>query len=450
MNVSRDQRISRLESLARGGEQSLAADRVYPMDRRVLRRPRLARYLAGGGGGLLCATAAAVAYIHFATVRSLTVSYDRVVLSTAHMAELSEYIPATATVMPRTTAYLDAVEAGQVAEKRVEEGAFVTRGEVLVRLQNTSLQLDVLGRQAQLMEQLDRLSATVLSFQQARLGHERDLMDAQTQVKQLSQKLRRLQALRPSGGVAQADIDSMVIDLDHYRQVEATLLRAQQIDADYQAKDIPQLRESVKATQASLAMAGETLQGLTVRAPISGQLTSLDADLGAAKAAGQRIGEIDDVHDFKVEAHVDEFYLGRVVPGQAARADIEGTQLSLQVWKVYPEVSDRQLKVDLLFTGKTPAFLRRGESLEVRIIVGAAHRSLVVGNGPFFEDTGGTWAFVLPPAGHEAVRRAVHFGRRNGEQVEVISGLSPGERIITSGYESFRNFDRIELRAGEH
>lgn len=442
--------MSRFKGQKTTAPPGAAGERVYATDRRVRRRLPLTRYLAGGGGGLLCAAAAGAAYMHFATVRELTVSHDRVVLSSAHMAELAEDVPATGTVMPRTTAYLDAVEAGQVAERMVEEGAFVTRGEALVRLKNTSLELDVLSRESQLMEQLDRLGSTVLTFQQDRLGHERDLLDAQAQVRQLTQKLRRWQALRAAGGVAAADLDAALIDLDHYRQLEATLLRAQQMDADYQAKDLPQLRLSVKATQADLAMAGQVLQGLIVRAPIAGQLTALDADLGAAKAAGQRIGQIDDVHGFKVEAHIDEFYLGRVVAGQAASGDLEGAQLPMQVLKVYPQVVDRQFKVDLLFTGKAPASLRRGESLEVRIVVGAARRSLVVSNGPFYEDTGGTWAFVLPPTGDEALRRAVRFGRRNSHEVEVLSGLSPGERIITSGYESFRNFDRIELRAGEH
>jgi HlyD family secretion protein len=420
------------------------------MDRRVPRRLPIGRYLIWGGAGLVSAAAAAVAYVHFALVRSLSVSEDRVVLSTARMAQFSEYIPATATVMPRTTAYLDVVEAGQVAERLVEEGAFVERDQPLVRLKNTTLELDVLSRQAQLMEQLDRLSSTVLTFQQARLGHDRDLMDAQTQVKQLLQKLRRFQALRESGGVAVADIESTTIDLDHYQRLQETMLQAQQRDIEYETKDLVQLREAVKTTQTNLAMSGQTLQGLTVRAPISGQLTALDADLGAAKASGQRIGQIDDVKTFKVEAEIDEFYLGRVVPGQAATGEIEGTQLALKVSKVYSQVNDRQFKVDLLFAGAAPDSLRRGQTLQARISVGTAHKSLVVGNGPFFEETGGTWAFVLPPAGHEAIRRPVHFGRRGNEQIEVISGLSAGERVITSGYGSFRNFDRIELRAQSH
>jgi HlyD family secretion protein len=194
-------------------------------------------------------------------------------------------------------------------------------------------------------------------------------------------------------------------------------------------------------------MASETLQSLSVKAPITGQLTALDADLGAAKAPGQRIGQIDDSNAYKVEAGVDEFYLGRVKPGQRATAESNGKTWQLEVAKVYPQVTNRQFKVDLYFTAAAaPEGLRRGQSMQVRLEVGAPSKELVTGNGPFFEETGGNWAFVLPKTGNVAERRAVRFGRRNPEQIEVLSGLAEGERIITSGYEQLRKFDRVEIR----
>lgn len=416
------------------------------MDRRVEPPPSVRRWLLWAVAVVVLVGAAAVAYTRFALTRTLAVNRQQLVIASVKTEVFTEYVPATATIAPRVTAYLDAVEGGQVAEKLVEEGVLVKQGQVLVRLKNTNLQLEVLGRQAQLMEQLDRLNSTVLSFQQAKLAHERDLIDASAQIQQLSQKLARRQALGAAGAVPAAEIDELRIDLDRYRNLQKKMEEAREVDRKFQTQQLAQLREAIKTTQANIAMAGETLQSLNVRAPITGQLSALDAELGAAKAPGQRIGQIDDFTTYKAEASVDEFYLGRVALGQVATANIDGQPQRLEVAKVYPQVLSRQFKVDLLFTGPPPQSLRRGQTLDVRLEIGAAHRSLVTGNGPFYEDTGGTWVFVLTKSGTEAERRNVRLGRRNPEQIEVLSGLSAGERIITSSYDSLRAFDRLSLR----
>jgi HlyD family secretion protein len=420
------------------------------MDRKVEPRSPWRRRLVWAVAALVVLGIVGGAYWKFALTRTLVVNRGQVVIASVDAGVFAEYIPAQATIAPRTTAYLDAVEGGQVAEKLVEEGAFVKRGEVLVRLKNTNLQLEVLGRQAQLMEQLDRLNSTMLSFEQARLGHERELIDANAQVRQLSQRLTRRQALDVAGAVPASELDELRIDLDRYRKVEQKMLEAREVDQKFQTQQLAQLRDAIKATQANIGMAGETLQSLAVKAPITGQLTSLDAELGAAKSPGQRIGQIDDLTAYKAEAGVDEFYLGRIAIGQAATAQIDGHLQHLEVAKIYPEVRDRQFKVDLFFTRPAPQSPRRGQTLQVRLEIGAAHRSLVIGNGPFYEDTGGTWAFVLSPTGDEAQRRNVRLGRHTPEQVEVLSGLSPGERVITSSYESMRAYDRIRIRGNSN
>jgi HlyD family secretion protein len=392
----------------------------------------------------------AAAYWRFALTRTLTVNADHLVIAPVKVGVFAEYIPAQATIQPRVTAYLDAVEGGQVAERLLDEGAFVKRGQVIVRLKNTNLELEVLGRQAQLMEQLDRLNSTLLSFQQARLGHERELIDASSQVRQIMQRLARRQALGVAGAVPAAEIDELKIDLDHYRSLEQKMAEARDVDVQFQAKQMKQLRDAIKVTQDNISMAGETLQSLAVKAPISGRLSALDADLGAAKAAGQRIGQIDDSTSFKAEARVDEFYLGRIAIGQSATTEIEGQALHLEVAKVYSEVRDRQFKVDLFFTGMAPQSVRRGQTLQLRLEIGAAHQGLVAPNGPFYQDTGGAWVFVLSPAGTEAERRNVRFGRHNPEQIEVLSGLRAGEQIITSSYDALRAFDRIHIRGNSN
>jgi HlyD family secretion protein len=458
-----------------------------PIDRYVDSRPaRQRRRLVFAAAALIAVTVVAAVYVRFGLTRVVVVNADRLVISSVKSDVFDEYVPATARVAPRTTAYLDAVEGGQVAEVLVEEGALVHQGQPLVRLKNTNLQLEILGRQAQLMEQLDRLNTTILTYEQARLGHERDRIEATAQVEQLSQRLRRRQALQPSGAVSAADIDEVAIDLGRYRKQAAAIEEAAAIDEKFQREQVAQLRAAVKTIQENLGMAGETLKGLVVKAPITGQLTALDAHLGEAKSPGQRIGQIDQLDDYKVEADIDEFYLGRVAVGQTATTEIDGKEYRLVLAKAYSQVTDRQFKVDLLFAGdlardpkrqlrddseqkagrksdqesdqearpeshgrpREPptSALRRGQSLQIRLHIGAAHRALVIANGPFYDDTGGTWAFVLPPNGTEAQPHATRLGRRNPQQIEVLSGLSAGDRLITSSYETLRGFDRIRIQ----
>ncbi|MFL6606286.1 MAG: efflux RND transporter periplasmic adaptor subunit [Steroidobacteraceae bacterium] len=447
-NTVMNARIARTLLRSRPRPESESDEHLSAMDRRAEPLPRIRRRVLLAVGITLVAGMLGVGYVKLGLTRTLAVSRDQVVIAPVKSDVFTEYIPSEARIAPRKTAYLDAVEGGQVSEVLVEEGALVERGQVLVRLNNTNLQLEVLGRQAQLMEQLDRLASTTLSFEQARLGHERDLIDATAQIRQLSQRLARREA--SGGAVPAAEIEETRIDLERFRNLEIKMTEARDVDRKFQTQQMAQLRDAVKTTQQNLARAGETLQNLAVRAPIRGQLSALDADLGAAKAPGQRMGQIDDSTAYKAEASIDEFYLGRVAVGQLATAEVDGHPQRLEVAKVYSQVRDRQFKVDLVFTGSAPQSLRRGQTLQVRLEVGAAHKSLVTANGPFYEDTGGTWVFVLARSGREAERRNVRLGRRTPEQVEVLAGLSAGERIITSSYEQLRAFDRIRIRGDLH
>ena len=247
-------------------------------------------------------------------------------------------------------------------------------------------------------------------------------------------------------GVQTCALPIFAINIDRTRKLQAAAIEARNLDDKFRNEQLAQLRGSISTTRENLAMAGTTLDSLIVKAPITGQLTALDAELGAAKTPGQRIGQIDDTGAYKVEAAVDEFYLGRVKIGQLAAAESNGASWKLEVAKVYPQVTERQFKVDLYFAAAAaPEGLRRGQSIQVRLEIGAPSKQLVTANGPFFEETGGNWVFVLPPTGNVAQRRAVRFGRRNPEQIEVLAGLAAGERIISSGYEQLRKFDRVAI-----
>jgi HlyD family secretion protein len=190
------------------------------------------------------------------------------------------------------------------------------------------------------------------------------------------------------------------------------------------------------------------LSNLVIVAPIDGQLTSLEANAGESKARGQRVGQVDELDAFKVSAFVDEFYLSRVVVGQLAEVEIDGKGYALEVTKEYPGVRDRQFEIDLKFTGNEPPLIRRGQTVRMRLEIGQPADTLVLANGAFYDDTGGQWVFVVDESGDYAVRRDVRFGRRNPDGIEVLEGLSEGERVITSGYESFERFDRLRFNGG--
>jgi HlyD family secretion protein len=269
----------------------------------------------------------------------------------------------------------------------------------------------------------------------------------QFQVEQAAQRLRRMQSLSGTGAIKRSDIEDAQLDLNRLTDLYASAKEAKRVDESLQKEQMQQIDKTVANLNTNLAIARQNLENLTIKAPISGQLTSLEAHKGESKRPGERIGQIDQIDTYKVTALVDEHYLPRVAVGQEASAEIDGKEHTMNLIKQYSEVRDRQFKVDLAFVEAVPKSVRRGQSLQLRLAIGASSQGLVVANGPFYEDTGGQWAFVV--SGSEATRRPVKLGRRNPESVEVLEGLSSNDRVITSSYESLKDFARIELRGAQ-
>jgi len=320
----------------------------------------------------------------------------------------------------------------------------------LLRLKNTGLQLEVIGAEAQLTEQLNYLATTRLNFEQTRLNRQRELLEIEYQLELLGRHLEQRSPLVATGGATQTEIDDLEVKLRYYRGLGEAVRAAQAVDAEFQQTQMASMDEALAAMNANLDIARQNLDELTVIAPIAGQLTLLEAEIGESKAPGVRIGQVDQVNAFKVTALVDEFYLPRVVIGQPATVDIAGREQRLEVAKVYPGVQNRQFEIDLEFVGGAPAGIRRGQTLRLRLEIGEPAESLVLGNGAFFDDTGGQWAFVLAPSRDYAERRNIRIGRRNPEGIEILSGLDEGESVITSSYQQMLNFDRIELSGQEY
>ena len=420
---------------------------LSPMDRAIERRLITPARVLAAAGALALLVLAGYVYVEYGLNRTLSVDPARLSFSTVSYGTFREYIPVTGNIVPRTTVFLDAVEGGQVVEVYVEAGAIVEAGAPLVRLKNTNLQLEVIGREAQLTEQLNNLSGTRLALEQNRLRHRRELIELDYQIDLLERHIAQREPLVGTGGATRGELDDLEAELAYRRALRDAVLEAQRVDEEFQATQIERLQEAIESMNLNLGIARENLENLVITAPIGGQLTLLEANVGESKGPGQRIGQIDELGAFKVSAFIDEFYLPRVSLGQIATLELAGEAHELEITKIYPDVRERQFEVELSFLDAAPALVRRGQTVRMRLDIGEPADTLVVANGAFYDDTGGRWVFVVDATGDRAVRQPVRFGRRNPEGIEVLEGLREGDRVVTSSYENLLDFDRIEFQA---
>jgi HlyD family secretion protein len=379
-------------------------------------------------------------------VRSFAIAAELVTVETAETGTFLDFVPIRGSVTPLNTVYLDAIEGGRVEGVFVEEGAVVEAGDPIVELSNTTLQLDVISREAQVSEQLNNLRNTRLAMEQNRLSLKSTLVEMDYQITRLTRLAERRADLFERGLIARQDYEDVADELEYYENRREVTIESQEVDERMRVAQIESLESAVAQLERNLEIARANLENLVIKAPIEGQLTSLDAEIGESKARGQRLGQIDDVDDFKVTALVDEFYVTRTRAGQSAEFDLSRETYPLEVTKVYPEIRDGQFEIDLEFAGPPPANLRRGQTLQIRVALGDSSEALLLPRGGFFQDTGGNWAFVLDASGEAAVKRNLRLGRRNPEYFEVLEGLEPGDRVITSAYTSYMDMDRVELR----
>ena len=378
--------------------------------------------------------------------QTLNVDRERVTIATVEAAPFQEFISVSATVVPERTVFIDAMEGGRVEEIFVEEGAMVEAGDPLLRLSNNDLRLRLLNSETQLGEQQSRMEELRFQVEQNRLNLRQQLAQMDYEITLLERRHARNAQLHERDLIAEEEyLDSR--DELRYQQRRRGLTRdAFAQDSLAQRSRMEQMAQAVASTRQNFEVLQEALSNLTIRAPISGQLTALDADVGAIQASGTRFGQVDATDGFRMRVQVDEFYIARVVPGQAATArGLSGGTHELEVARVYPEVRDGRFDIDLAFVGDPPEQLRRGQSVRVQLELGQSEEATLLARGGFYQDTGGRWAYVLTDDA-TAVRQPIQLGRQNPNHFEVLDGLEPGDRVITSGYGSFGGADRLVLR----
>ena len=418
------------------------------MDRKI-EKPRFTPKRIGLGAAVLL-LGALVGYALLADlgVRKLNVERDRLTISTVESGPFQEYIPVRGTVLPLHTVYLDALESGQVEQVFVEEGASVAAGDPLLRLANPDLELTVLQQEAELERSREALRDGQLTMEQDLLRSRKALMEIEYQLAVNKRNFERYESLSAEDLTAilsRQEYERLRDEYQYSVRRMALTEETQTQDSLLAASKVVQLVSAVERMERNLEIVGRRLDNLTVRAPVSGQLTMLKAEVGESKGAGGRLGQIDMIDGFKVRATIDEHYIDRVGQGQRGQNDDES--YSLVIGKVYPEVKEGRFEVDLVFEGAAPEGIRRGQTLHIRLELGDLEETVQVARGGFYQATGGHWAYVLNPAGERATRRSIALGRQNPRVYEVLEGLEPGEQVITSSYETFgENMDVLVLR----
>ena len=321
----------------------------------------------------------------------------------------------------------------------------VTQGQLLAELSNSDLQLNVLARQTEVTQQINSMRSQELALNQNRLNNERALIEADLAAQTAQRQYELQRPLAQRGFIAgRTFADSR--DQANAMRRRAEVLRRQRVeDERLQSSQLAQLRASATGLNDSLSIARGSLDALNLRAPVTGQLTAFSIQIGQSLQRGERLGQIDSAGRSKLRAQVDEFYLGRVAEGQMASAEVGGRQIRMRVSKIYPQVRNGTFEIDLQFIGQEPQNLQRGQTVQIRLTLGDPTRAIMIPNGAFYNETGGNWVFVVAPDGRSAVKREVRLGRRNADSIEVLEGLDPGERVITSPYTGFVERDRLAI-----
>jgi HlyD family secretion protein len=341
--------------------------------------------------------------------------------------------------------YLDAVEGGRVERVLVQPGDEVIAGQALIELSNTDLELDVLDRQARLIDSITQLQTYQTQLEQNQLDNDKALQQIDFDVRRLTRNLARIETLAQQGLVSQETRDTLQEQLAQANALRQLQARSNRERDTLRRRQLPVIDSQIAALQQDIAMTRAKLRDLTVRAPRAGRMTAIDLKVGESRPRGTRLAELTPPTGYQLTARVDEFYLDRVLRGQRAELELAARTFALRVERVHPQVRQGTFAIDLVFEGMLPNGLRSGQALQPRLLLGDDRPSLVLRSGAFLESSGGNWVFVRNDAS-SAERRSIKVGRRNLEQVEILAGLRAGEVVVISDYTGLQHIERIDFQ----
>ncbi len=378
--------------------------------------------------------------------KKVTVLADRLTISEVEYGSFQEYIPLNGIIQPIKTIYIDAVEGGRVEEIFVEDGRSIEAGQSIMRLSNQQFQMDAINRQAQLLDQQNNLLTSRLQMDQQAAQLKEQLNETEYNLRESEREYKVNEKLLADSAISKVEFEKSKEKYNYLRKSKTLLIQKIRNDSLFRVNQIGRVESSLSLIDENIHFLDQTVNNLYIKAPISGQLSQLQVELGQTIGNGSRIGQVDDMSDFKVRASVPEHYVTRVAQGLSANFTLYGQTYNLLVSKVYPEVNGGLFEIDLVFEGEKPSTIRRGQTLQIRLTLGAESQAMKIPRGAFFQKTSGNYVFVITKE-NAAEKRTIKLGRQNADYYEVLEGLNTGEKIITSSYDNFGEATELDIQS---
>ncbi|NNV56921.1 efflux RND transporter periplasmic adaptor subunit [Limnovirga soli] len=397
--------------------------------------------------GITALVALIAASYYFTSGNSkLNVETDRLQISEVKKGIFQENIPVNGVVLPETTIYLDAVEGGRVEEKFVEDGAMMTKGQPILRLSNTDLELSLVNQETSVYNLLTQMQISKNAAQQNTINNLNQMTDAENNLKEAERVYNLNKHLFEQKVIGSQEFKKS--ENEYYYQLNKKKLSQQVLKQDSlsNTQQLIQAKQSYEGSQNALSVMRKKVGDLIVRAPVDGQLTSLDAEVGQNKNKGERLGQLDVMSGYKVRVDVDEHYISRIYVGLRGSFSFADTSYQLEIKKVYTQVTSGRFQVDMEFVGKVPKGIRRGQTLQILLALSDERQSLLLAKGGFYQQTGGNWIFKVSKDGSTAYKVNIQLGNQNTDAYEVLQGLEPGDKVITSSYENYENMQELVLK----
>lgn len=375
-------------------------------------------------------------YVSSTKPSSFKADKTKISISTVSMQDFQEFIPADGIVVPLKTVVIGALESGVVRKKYVEDGTRVKAGQALLQLENTDLQLDLLNRETMVLDLLNNIRNSRNSLEQNKVNRLTQLADVEFQLAEAERAMKNSTKLYGDEVISEQEYLQTKNNFDYQKRRLKLLKKALYQDSVSTSDQILQMTASVSRMRQNLELMKKKNEGLTITAPVDGQLSNFDSEIGETKTKGQNIAAIDVSRGYKVKANIDELYIARTYMGQIAFCSWDGKEYQLEILKIYPQVTNGQFAIDLKFSNDAPSTLKRGQNIPIKLQMSAKTKSLVIDRGGFYQTTGGAWIFVFNDE-NTAERRDVKIGRQNPEYYEIIDGLKEGEQVIISSYQNY-------------
>jgi len=376
----------------------------------------------------------------------LNVDNQKISITEVKKGAFQENIPVNGIVLPITTIYLDAIEGGRVEEKFVEDGAVLKKGQAIMKLANTDLELDLANRETSVFDLVTNMQRTRNESVRNTIDQLKTLAEIDNTFAEAERLYKMNKKLFEDKVIASQEYQSSLNNYNFQTRRKKLIQQTLHQDSITTHQQISQMQQSIDRTQIALKLMRKKAEDLTVKAPVEGQLTSLNAEIGESKTRGQRLGQIDVLSGFKVRADIDEHYISRIFTGLKASFDFSNKNYSLKIKKIFSQVQNGRFQVDLEFVGEIPKGIRRGQTLQIRLALGDETQAILLSKGGFYQQSGGNWIFKVSENGSKAFKVNIQLGRQNPEYYEVMEGLKPGDKVVTSSYENYGDMQELVIK----